>query len=605
MSEIKKNIEKSRKYLKDIFGFSNYRNSQEEIITNILTFNNVLSVMPTGAGKSLCYQLPATILKTKTIIISPLIALIDDQVNSLEQNNIKAEKLHSNQTKEETIRSWHNFSKGDCKILYISPERLMTEKMLLLLKSIDIGLFVIDEVHCVSRWGQSFRPDYEKLSQLKDIFPNATIAGFTATADKTTRSDIIEKIFNNKVKVFITGFDRPNLSLSIVQKSNWKKQLLNFVLKHKDESGIIYCLSRKTTEEVSEFLRFNGFKASSYHAGIEKNIRKKTQDQFMTEIGRIIVATVAFGMGIDKPDIRFVVHVNLPGSMEEYYQEIGRAGRDGLPSETLLIYGLDDLVLRRKMIQDSYNDQEKVLRENKRLDYLLSYCESPECRRKTLLNYFDDKTENCDNCDNCINPPKLVDGTELAQKLMSTIYRTGQFFGQVHIINVLRGSEDQKVLEKKHNLLSVYGIGKDKSKSFWQSFLRQMLAFGHLEINFQKFGAIKITESGMLILKNKNTYLFRQILIDKIFVSNPKQKTSDHNLSNKDEDLLILLKQLRLKLAKEQKVPAYIIFNDVTLSQIAKLKPINENEFLKIDGVGPAKLKKFGNIFIKTVKNKL
>ena len=275
MSEIKKNIENSRKYLKDIFGFSNYRNSQEEIITNILTFNNVLSVMPTGAGKSLCYQLPATILKTKTIIISPLIALIDDQVNSLEQNNIKAEKLHSNQTKEETIRSWHNFSKGDCKILYISPERLMAEKMLLLLKSIDIGLFVIDEVHCVSRWGQSFRPDYEKLSQLKDIFPNATIAGFTATADKTTRSDIIEKIFNNKVKVFITGFDRPNLSLSIVQKSNWKKQLLNFVLKHKDESGIIYCLSRKTTEEVSEFLRLNRFKASSYHAGIEKILEKK------------------------------------------------------------------------------------------------------------------------------------------------------------------------------------------------------------------------------------------------------------------------------------------------------------------------------------------
>ncbi len=594
---------KCQQILKNIFGFSSFRKGQEEIILNILDAQNVLAVMPTGAGKSICYQIPAFVIDKKTIIVSPLISLIDDQIDSLKVIGINAEKLHSNQTKEEMWKSWNEFNIGKSKILYVSPERLMTESMLEALKQMDIGigLFIIDEVHCVSKWGQSFRPDYEELSRLRNIFPNSTIAGFTATADKSTRLDIMEKIFHNQVSVFVKGFDRPNLSLSILQKNNWKKQLLDFLSLRKEQSGIVYCLSRKKTDEVTNLLKQKGFKASSYHAGLDGNVRKKAQNLFMSEKGYIIVATVAFGMGIDKPDIRYVVHVNLPGSMEDYYQQIGRAGRDGNPSDTLLIYGLDDLIIRRKMIEESFHESDLRLREHKRLDYLLSYCESPECRRKTLLNYFDDQCENCDNCDNCNNPPNLIDGTELAQKIMSTIYRTGQFFGQVHVINVLRGSEDQKVIEKNHNSLSVYGIGKDRTKEFWQTFLRQLLAFGHLQINFQKYGAIQITESGIKILKNQKSFYFKEINDNKTSISKHSKRVSSNDLNEIEMSLLIKLKKLRLELAKEQRVPAFVIFNDASLIQMVKFKPRTEEDFIDIDGVGPLKLKKFGKAFIKII----
>ena len=388
------------------------------MVENIISGKQSLAIMPTGAGKSLCYQLPAIISQKQTIIISPLIALIDDQVAGLKECGVNVEKLHSNQTSDEQFSSWYNFKFGKAKILYVSPERLMTENMIDNLKLLDIGLFVIDEVHCVSKWGQSFRPDYEELSKLKYFFPNSNIVGFTATADKTTRLDIINKIFNNEVEIYIKGFDRPNLSLSIIQKTNWKLQVVKFLNIRKHQSGIIYCISRKKTEEVAYFLIEKGFKASAYHAGLEGTIRKKIQNIFMTENAHIVVATIAFGMGIDKPDIRFVINLGLPDSMEAYYQQIGRAGRDNKPSDTLMIYGLDDLVIRRRMIEQSDADQEYKFRENKRLDYLLSYCETPECRRKVLLAYFDDIFDNCDNCDNCINPPKLIDGTVLAQKLL-------------------------------------------------------------------------------------------------------------------------------------------------------------------------------------------
>ena len=589
--------------LKNVFGFSNYRDGQREIIECILENKNTLVVMPTSAGKSLCYQLPAIVSQKKTVIISPLIALMDDQITSLRDYGISVEALHSHLSYEDAQKSWNNFKEGKSKIMYMSPERLMTSQMLEDLKGLEIGLFVIDEVHCVSKWGQSFRTDYEELSKLNHLFPESNIAGFTATADNSTRFDIIQKIFHNDVKVFVKGFDRPNLSLAITLKSNWRKQLIDFLSLRKNQSGIIYCLSRKKTEEVAQLLNHSGFGASAYHAGMKGDERKNVQNIFMTEQSHVVVATIAFGMGIDKPDIRFVVHVNLPGSMEAYYQEIGRAGRDGNSADTLLIYGLDDLVLRRRMIEESNSEKDFKLREHKRLDYLLSYCEAPDCRRKALLAYFDDECKECGNCDNCENPPKLIDGTELAQKLLSTIYRTGQFFGQVHVINVLRGSQDNKVMERGHDKLSVYGIGRDKSKDFWQSFLRQLLAFGHLQINFQKFGAIQITESGMNILTKGESFFYKEI-VERTSTSSPRaQRLVSNSLSESDIQLMNRLKQLRLDIAKQKGFPAYTVFHDSSLRQMAEFKPKSEEEFLRIDGVGSTKFQKYGKLFMEEIEN--
>ena len=587
--------------LKNTFGYSSYRYEQEKIINSVLSGNHTLAIMPTGAGKSLCYQIPAIISSKKTVIISPLISLMDDQVSALKECGVQAAKIHSDMTYDERSSSWNNFKNGKEKIIYLSPEKIMSEDFLNQLKTLDIGLFVIDEIHCVSKWGHNFRPDYNQLSQLKSLFPNSNIIGFTATADQTTRLDILEKIFNKNVNVFVSSLDRPNLSLSITQKTNWKSQLLEYLRDRKSQSGIIYCLSKKKTEEVTLLLNDKGFNASTYHAGLDGQVRKNVQDTFMTEQAHIVVATIAFGMGIDKPDIRFVIHLNLPGSVEAYSQEIGRAGRDGNASDTLLIYGLDDLVIRRRMIEENSSEDKFKFHENKRLDYLLSYCETPECRRKVLLSYFDEESENCNNCDNCINPPSLIDGTILAQKLLSTVYRTGQFYGQVYIINVLRGSEDKKILDKGHQKLSVYGLGKDKTKEFWQSFLRQMLAYGHLKINFQKYGAIEITNTGIQVLKNEQKFMYKEIPTKPVKDIVKPTKYLNKELSNDDNKLLNELKSLRLDIAKQQRLPAYTVFHDSTLIQMSQNKPTNEIDMLEIDGVGPTKFKKYGELFIDLI----
>ena len=587
--------------LQQTFGYQSYRFKQKEIIESVLSENDTLALMPTGAGKSLCYQIPAIISSKKTIVISPLISLMDDQVAALNECGVQAVKIHSDLPYEARISSWNNFKSGKVKIIYLSPEKLMSENIINELKTMEVGLFVIDEIHCVSKWGHDFRPDYNKLSELKTLFPKSNIVGFTATADKTTRLDIVKNIFNKNVRVFISSLDRPNLSLSINQKTNWKIQLVDFLNIRKTQSGIIYCLSRKKTEEVTSFLINKGFNASAYHAGLDGQVRKNVQNTFMTDQAHIVVATIAFGMGIDKPDIRFVIHLNLPGSVEAYSQEIGRAGRDGKPSDTLLIYGLDDLVIQRKITEDSDKESKYKFYDNKRLDYLLSYCETPECRRKVLLSYFDENSDNCNNCDNCLNPPSLIDGTILAQKLLSTIYKTGQFFGQVHIINVLRGSEDKKIIDKGHHNLSVYGIGNDKSKEFWQSFLRQMLAYGHLKINFQKYGAIQITNTGVEVLRNKLKFLYKDIPIKltKEMVKAPKYLNKD--LNTEDTALLKNLKFLRLDIAKKQNLPAFTVFHDSTLIQMSQRKPKTEIDMLAIDGVGPTKFKKYGTIFIDLI----
>ena len=588
--------------LNDVFGYNSFRSGQEEIINSILDKKNILAVMPTGAGKSLCYQIPALIFSRGTIVVSPLVALMDDQILALKENGIAADRIHSHRSEELNKETLNNFKTGKIKILYLSPENLMSEKTLNELNNIDIAMFAIDEAHCISKWGVSFRPQYEELSRLSKIYPDSVIAGFTATADKDTREDIIHKLSNYNSKIFVQGFDRPNLSLAVEQKDDWKKQILIFLENKINESGIIYCLSRKQTEDVSEFLNKNNYKSIPYHAGQESNIRKNNQEIFMNENGIIMVATIAFGMGIDKSNIRFVAHLSLPSSIESYYQEIGRAGRDGNPAETLLLYGLNDLFQRRRFIESDGDDYQHKLRENKRLDSLLAYCETPICRKKALLSYFDEHVEDCHNCDNCFNPPKMVDGTKLAQMVLSAIYRSGQIFGTVHIINILLGNKTDKIIEKKHDKIKTFGIGNSYKKDFWQGFIRQLISSGHLIINIKKFGCLQITKSGLEILKDDKYFNYKEIVFKAAKTTKKNKNTKKVlNIDNNDLEILTSLKELRLNIAREKSIPAFVIFPDSSLIEMAKIKPQNLQEMIKINGVGPSKLKKYGTSFLEVI----
>ena len=588
--------------LNDVFGYNSFRSGQEEIINSILDKKNILAVMPTGAGKSLCYQIPALIFSRGTIVVSPLVALMDDQILALKENGIAADRIHSHRSEELNKETLNNFKTGKIKILYLSPENLMSEKTLNELSNTDIAMFAIDEAHCISKWGVSFRPQYEELSRLSKIYPDAVIAGFTATADKDTREDIIHKLSNYNSKIFVQGFDRPNLSLAVEQKDDWKKQILIFLENKINESGIIYCLSRKQTEDVSEFLNKKNYRAIPYHAGQESNVRKNNQEKFMNENGIIMVATIAFGMGIDKSNVRFVAHLSLPSSIESYYQEIGRAGRDGNPAETLLLYGLNDLFQRRRFIESDGNDYQHKLRENKRLDSLLAYCETPICRKKALLSYFDEHVEDCHNCDNCFNPPKMLDGTKLAQMVLSAIYRSGQIFGTVHIINILLGNKTDKIIEKKHDKIKTFGIGNSYKKDFWQGFIRQLISSGHLIINIKKFGCLQITKSGLEILKDDKYFNYKEIVFKAAKTTKKNKNTKKVlNIDNNDLEILTSLKELRLNIAREKSIPAFVIFPDSSLIEMAKIKPQNLQEMIKINGVGPSKLKKYGTSFLEVI----
>ena len=588
------------RWLKKYFGYSDFRPGQKEIVQALLANKNLLSVMPTGAGKSICYQLPAMLSDYKTIIVSPLVSLMDDQVASLKSNKLPAEKIHSNCTFEENGAAWRSFSQGEAKILYVSPERLMTDLMVASLNGLGIGMFVIDEAHCISKWGAGFRPDYNDLSRLQYLFPGAVIAAFTATADEATRNDIVEKLTSGNASIFVRGFDRPNLSLAVLQKSNWKQRLLEFLDSKRRESGIIYCLSRKNTETVAAYLSENGFNALPYHAGQDATVRRNSQARFMTEEGLIMVATIAFGMGIDKPDIRFVVHANLPSSMEAFYQEIGRAGRDGAAAETIIFYGLDDLIKRRRMINQGEGDDQYKLREQKRLDTLVAYCEAATCRRKALLVYFDDVYVECGNCDNCLNPPTLIDGTELAQMALSVISTTGEYFGTVHIVNVVRGTLTEKVLQRRHNELSNFGVGKERPKEFWQALIRQLLAAGHISVDIQRYGALRISDTGRKILSGDTVFNYKNINSKSLLPSGKSQKSLP-KIIGVNEELLAKLKVKRLDIAREKRVPAFVIFSDRSLTEMAAKRPQSESQFLDINGVGPQKLKEYGKTFLSLI----
>ena len=594
--------------LKNTFGFSSFRDGQEEIINHVINRNNALVVMPTGGGKSLCFQIPA--LKfDKTIIVSPLKALMNDQVINLTNQGINAGTIHSDIGRDTNDKTWDLFINNDMKLLYISPENLMSGSTLNKLKKINVDLFVVDEAHCISKWGNAFRPEYEQLSEIKNHFPKSIITAFTATADRATRNDIVEKLTNSNARIFLYGFDRPNLFLAAQPKNNLNSQLLNFLKDKKDCCGIVYCLSRKDTEEYAVFLLENGFNAIPYHAGLSPELKKSGQEMFMTDPNVVIVATIAFGMGIDKPDVRFVVHTSIPGSMEAFYQEIGRAGRDGQPSQTLLLYGTNDMVQRRRFIDEDGDDDNHKSREHARLDLLISYCEAATCRRKALLSYFDQDIENCGNCDNCLYPPKLEVGTKKAYLVLRTILIANESFGMNHIIDIVRGKAVPKVLERKHNETIVFGKGVKLSQYFWKNFIRQMISSNLIRVNIQKYRVLEITEPARKILNREIEYQHKEILDYEELNLKSRKKTNKYKttieLSTvRDNELFTKLKKLRLEISKQENLPAFTIFHDSTLKNMAIKKPFDFEELKRIDGVGDVKLKKYGATFINLINKK-
>jgi len=586
--------------LTETFGYPAFRPGQEEIVARLSEGQHTLCVMPTGAGKSLCYQIPALMSDRPTVVVSPLTALMDDQVSGLRANGVGAVAIHSGHNRETNVEAWKAFREGEARLLYLSPERLMTDRMLTALVAMDPGLFVIDEAHCISKWGASFRPEYEMLGALRQRFPTATIGAFTATADALTREDIAGKLFGADGAVIVHGFDRPNLSLAVTPKSGWKDQMMAFLEPRRGQAGIVYCLSRKQTEEVAELLVAQGFRALPYHAGLASEVRRDNQETFMAEAGVIMVATIAFGMGIDKPDIRYVLHLALPGSMEAYYQEIGRAGRDGHPAEALMLFGAGDARLRRQFIDEDGAADPYKRQEHKRLDALLAYCDAVQCRRQVLLTYFGETdSAPCGNCDICDNPPVLIDGTREAQMVFSAIARTGEVFGAGHVIDVLRGASTEKVLAKGHDALPTFGVGQDRPKAFWQGLIRQMLAGGYLELDIGGYGGLRLTPRAEPVLKGQATVEIREITVKR--ETRRTKAAIAAAAADVDHDMLSRLKAVRRDLAAARNVPAYVIFSDATLIDMCQIQPRTLDEMASVNGVGPKKLKDFGAAFLEAV----
>ncbi len=587
--------------LESVFGLPAFRPGQREIVDRLLNGTHTLSVMPTGAGKSICYQVPALIAEGLTVVVSPLVALMDDQVAGLHANGVAAACIHSNRSRDDNVADWRKVQDGSIKLLYLSPERLMTERMLVALQALNPAMFVVDEAHCISKWGFSFRPEYESLSNLRARFPNATLSAFTATADTATQQDIASKLFGGDGDIVVRGFDRPNLRLAVTPKTDWRKQILEFIEPRRERSGIIYCLSRRLTEEVAAMLKEKGYLALPYHAGLPQDVRRENQEIFMAEDATIMVATIAFGMGIDKPDIRYVFHLNLPGSVEAYYQEIGRAGRDGNPADVHMLYGLDDIRMRRQFIAQDDGNEDHKRREHKRLDSLLTYGEAITCRRVALLTYFGETTEPCGNCDICDDPPTLIDGTKEAQMLLSAVVRTGEMFGAAHIVDVLRGSASEKIFARGHDKLSVYGKGQDRPKNFWTAFIRQVVASGFLSIDVEGYGGLHLTDKAQAILKGKTSFKYRNI--PKTKTASRKSRIVEVEMDDIDAELFADLKALRRDLAQHRKVPAYVVFSDATLRDMCLMKPADKATLALVNGVGPKKLKDFGDIFLNAIRN--
>lgn len=589
--------------LRTVFGYDSFRPGQEEIVACLASGGHALAVMPTGAGKSLCYQVPALARGGLAIVVSPLVALMQDQVAALKLAGVAAETINSSADREANVAVWKRVAAGDVRILYLSPERLMTERMIGALRRLPVSLIAVDEVHCLSQWGAAFRPEYEALKTLRTAFPGVPIGAFTATADEVTRRDISAKLFGGEVQAFVAGFDRPNIRLTVKPKNNSKSQLLEFVTRQRGASGIVYALSRKSVEDLAVFLSSKEFRAVAYHAGLSAEDRAEAQNLFMTENGVIVCATIAFGMGIDKPDVRFVFHADLPQSLDAYYQEIGRAGRDGKPAEAHMVFGLQDIQMRRRFIDDEGAGAERARREHKRLDALVSYCETPDCRRQSLLGYFGEFSEPCGNCDVCLEPVDLVDGTAEAKLICAAITASGERFGAAHIADILLGKASEKVMNSKHQALPMFGRGAAHSRSYWQSFIRQMVGGGLLSIDVAGFGGLSLSAKGRAVGDGTAAFRFRPDMVRVARKDKRASVASDKGEADPRADaLLARLKTLRLRLAKARGVAAYIIFSDRSLIDMAQKMPLTKWDFGEVNGVGASKLEQFGEIFLDEIR---
>jgi ATP-dependent DNA helicase RecQ len=592
----------AQKLLHSVFGFASFRPGQGEIIETILDGRDVLAVMPTGSGKSLCYQLPALMRGGLTVVVSPLIALMRNQVAQLRGYGVAAASLNSSNHFQENQLIAGRIERGEMRLAYIAPERLARPDTIQLLRRAKVALLAVDEAHCISQWGHDFRPEYLTLGALREQLGGVQIVAFTATADAATRSDIEARLFPAPPQTFVHGFDRPNLRLAMSPRTG-SKQIQQFVAAHPDQSGIVYCGSRKRTEEIAELLRGGGVKALAYHAGMDAADRSRHQDVFLQEDGVVMVATVAFGMGIDKPDVRFVCHANLPNNIEGYYQEIGRAGRDGLPADTLTLYATSDIALRRRQIEDNNASEEQKRIDRLRLNALVALCEAPRCRRQTLLGYFGEQAERCGNCDVCDGGVTVIDGTVLAQKAMSAVLRTGERFGTEHLVSLLIGEETGQIQKFNHQRLPTFGVGKDKSRNEWRSIFRQLYATGILTLDITAYGRWEVTDTGRAVLRGQATIELRQDVTT--FGKKAARKVAAAvalGSSEDDQDLFRALRVRRSALAKAEAVPAYVVLPDKSLIDMARRRPANLAEMAEVYGIGDAKLARYGQEFLDVIR---
>ncbi len=587
--------------LKSVFGYQSFRKGQEEVINAALNGQDALVVMATGNGKSLCYQIPALCFEGLTLVISPLISLMKDQVDQLQANGIEADFLNSSQTLEQQQQVQNKLISGQLKLLYVSPEKVMTNSFFQLISYSKVSFIAIDEAHCISQWGHDFRPEYTQLGGLKASFPHAPIMALTATADYATRQDILTHLNLENPHIYIGSFDRPNIRYTLEEKYKPMEQLTRFVLAQKGKSGIIYCNSRNKVERIAESLRNKGVSAAAYHAGMETALRERVQQDFQRDNVQVVVATIAFGMGINKSNVRFVAHFDLPRSIESYYQETGRAGRDDLPAEAVLFYEPADYAWLQKILLEKPETSQRQIEQHK-LEAIGEFAESQICRRLVLLNYFGEHRQTpCNNCDICLDPPKKYDGLVDAQKVMSAIYRVGQCYGAHYVIAVLRGMHNQKIIERQHDKLSVYGIGKDKSKEHWQSVIRQLIHLGFVQQVIGELNpTLQLTESAKAILKGEEPLELAMPRISAIskIAHNPQRQS----VANYDKDLFSRLRFLRKQIADKENIPPYIVFNDATLQEMAQYMPTSNIEMLQINGVGSIKLERFGRPFIKLIQ---
>ena len=596
-------MQRAHDILQNTFGYHEFRHHQAGVVATVLAGNDALVLMPTGGGKSLCYQIPAMLREGTGVVVSPLIALMQDQVDALQQLGIRAAFLNSSQDAGQQRLIEHDLLAGELDLLYVAPERLLTERMLGLLEQAPLALFAIDEAHCVSQWGHDFRREYQQLSILHERFPGVPRIALTATADARTRKEIVVQLDLRDAGVFVNSFNRPNIQYIISEGLNARDRLWRFIEReHAGDAGIVYCLSRKKVENTAQWLTTKGRVALPYHAGLPDDRRREHQQRFVREDGVIIVATIAFGMGIDKPDVRFVAHLNLPKSIEAYYQETGRAGRDGQAANAWMSYGLQDVITLRHMLQDSDADEQYKRISCSKLDSMLSLCEQTSCRRQALLSYFGEQLHApCDNCDTCLDPPETWDGTEAAQMVLSCVYRTAQRFGVNYIIDVLSGKGDERIQRNRHDRISTFGIGAGRTAVEWRGIFRQLVAQGYLVTDMEGHGSLQLTEKARPLLRGDVQLQLRR---QRKTVKQPRPKTRPITmLSDSDLSLFEMLRAHRMQLARERAVPPYVIFHDSTLQEMARLRPQNSDDMRAVSGVGEKKLSDFGDGFLGVVRS--